>query len=121
MTELTEIVSIISIFVSIGMFFIGYWVAEKKTKKSDKERREDIVNAFNIERELTGNTKDDPVLFIEDDKIMGKKTVSASLQIRCNIVSLEKKKRYTEDGTVDLSDEEVAELRKLPQFRKTAI
>ena len=116
MVEL-EVLGLVGIFVAVGLFFIGFIVG----KQSDDKMLKNMAKAFQIDRELDGRTKGNPKIFVDKGELRGTREISVSFQAKCDIVDFEKKKKYTEEGTIDLTDADIAELRKLPQFRKTAI
>jgi len=115
--EILDILPILSVLLAIGLFFLGYRLA----KQSDKQMLENIAKAFQIDRELDDRTKGNAKIFVEEGKLRGTKEISVSFQAKCDIIDFEKKKKYTEEGTIDLTDKDISELRKLPQFRKTPI
>jgi len=117
MVEISDIFPIFSIVLVIGLFFLGYRLA----KQSDDKMLKNIAKAFQIDRELDGRTKGNPKIFVDKGKLKGTKEMSFSIQIKADVIDFEKKKKYTEEGSIDLTDEDIKELRKLPQFRKTSI
>jgi len=101
MPELTssDIIAIISIFVAIGTFLLGFYLGKRDTKKMIGI----IGKAFNIERQI--KDMKNPELFEEDGTIKGKGT--ESIQIYADIVDVKNKKISTKDGSRDMTEEEI--------------
>jgi len=116
-----EVLGLVGIFVAIGIFFLGIIVGKSSDKKMIANVKDAIVQAFNVDRRLDDRDKDDAKLFVQDGKIHGSKEVSFSFSFKGTVLDFANKKKYTEKGTFDLTDAEIAEYRKLPRFRKTAI
>jgi len=120
MVEL-EVLGLVGIFVAVGIFFLGIIVGKSSDKKMIDNVKQAIVKAHNIDRILDGRDQEKQNLFIDEGEIKGSKEVSFSFELKADIIDFIKKKKYTNKGTVDLTDADIIELRKLPQFRKTPI
>jgi len=110
-------------FLAIGLFVFGFLIGRKSDAKMELIMKKAITKALNINRELDGDIEDKSMLFVDDvdGQIKGKQTVSFSVRSKLTIVDLKNRKKHTEGGTVDLTEEDVKRYRALPQFRKTAI
>ena len=113
----TEVLAVIGIAIAVGLFLLGFRIA----KQSDKKMLENMVKALNINRELGEGTEGDPKLFIDEGTVKGSRTVSFSFGMKADMIDFVHKKKYTENGVIDLTEDDIVELRKLPQFRKTPI
>jgi len=111
------VLELVAIGVAVGLFFLGFIVG----RSSDKKMLENLAKAFQIDRELDGRTKGNAMIFVDKGKLRGTKEISFSMRVTGDIIDFENKRKITEDGVIDLSDEDIKELRKLPQFRKTPI
>ena len=112
-----EVLAIIGIAIAVGLFLLGFRIA----KQSDEKMLKNMVKALNINRELGEGTEGDPKLFIDKGTVKGSRTVSFSVEFTGSVIDFEKKKKYTKEGVIELTDADIAKLRLLPQFRKTSI
>jgi len=99
------------------LFVAGFLIGRGTEKRIIKS----VVDALNMDRVLGEGIDKKQRLIVDKGKIKGHLEETITVVKPTSIVDFKNKTELTEAGEIPLTEERIAELRKLPQFRKTAI